>query len=49
MEDPTRGEFVPVIGNVRWVFAEGFEGIDNKVDAVVSAVLVAAADQMLTH
>jgi hypothetical protein len=38
-----------VVGNVWRGFAEGFEGIDNKVDAIVSAVLVAATDQMLTH
>lgn len=49
MQNTTRAEFVPVISNVWRVFAESFECIDNEMDAVVTAVLVAATDQLATH
>jgi hypothetical protein len=43
-QNTTRAEFVPVIRNVRRIFAEGFERVYNEVDAVVTAVLVTATN-----
>jgi hypothetical protein len=48
-QDAAWTEFVPVVGNVWWVFAESFERVDDEVDAVVTAVFIASADQVLTH
>jgi hypothetical protein len=38
-----------VLGNFWRIFAQRFEGVYNKVDAIVAAVLVFASDQVFTH
>jgi hypothetical protein len=48
-QDAAWAEPIPIVSDVWRVFAESFEGVDDEVDAVVTAIFIASADQVLTH